>query len=121
MKQAPFVQLHLVKLGNKGFTMVSEYNKRQLNLMLEKILMYRKNSIELLYLIGDLEALLEVLEDIDLSWKEEFRSIWWDLEYRYAIAIDENKQVLSVDEESEILGALNELEGHINQLLIERG
>lgn len=88
---------------------MSEYNLRQLNLMLDRIEWYENKSIDLCALIQDLLGLLNALEDFDDLWKEEFRSNWINLDVIYAIAIDRNVNPEDLDKDGEIVKTLDAL------------
>jgi hypothetical protein len=90
--------------------MVNDYDKRQLELMLKKIILYRQDASILLNLINDLGSLVDVLETIDDSWKEELRSWLWNLEEIYAVALDRKQQSLDAEDLRIIENALDKIE-----------
>lgn len=98
--------------------MVNEYDKRQLEIMLVKIRSFRKNALGLLNLINDLSSLLDVLECVADSWKEECKSWVWDLEEVYAVALD-RKQALNTDDLQGVEDALNQIELLVKNKLSE--
>ncbi len=51
---------------------VSEYDERQLILMLEHLNFFENKQIDLISLVGSLEFLLNVLETADEDWEEKF-------------------------------------------------
>lgn len=78
---------------------MSEFNSRQLNIMIQKINKYKLHQLSLADLIFDLEALLNVLEN-DIAWKYEFRKYWADLEVINAMTSDDNPPPLSLNNEN---------------------
>jgi hypothetical protein len=90
--------------------MVNDYDKRQLELMLKKIILYRRDALILSNLINDLGSLVDVLETVDESWKEELRSWLWDLEEIYAVALDRKQQSLDAEDSRIIENALDKIE-----------
>jgi hypothetical protein len=72
---------------------MNEFDKRQLNIMSQKIDAFKTGHLHLHDLIYDLEALLNILESKDQHWKEMFRGYWWDLEQVYSSVLDENKNL----------------------------
>lgn len=90
--------------------MVNDYDKRQLELMLKKIILYRQDALILSNLINDLGSLVDVLETVDESWKEELRSWLWDLEEIYAVALDRKQQFLDAEDSRIIENALDKIE-----------
>lgn len=81
---------------------MNAYDKRQLNLMTEKINLFKESKLDLGFLIQDLESLMNAFESVDIDWKKSFHSEWWTLEQIYAVALDrsddsvfiENKELL---------------------------
>lgn len=96
--------------------MVSEYDKRQLKLMLEMIDFFEKDSLSLSEIINNLSALVDVLESIDEDWKDKYRQWWWDLEQVYAVALDSD---LPLDENDKkiISNALSKIRSMVTSLL----
>ena len=76
---------------------MSEYDQRQYRLMLEKIGSFEQGHIRLDSLIADLDGLLNVLEEPDLSWKEAFQREWGKLEDERADALFRNTKQLDKD------------------------
>jgi len=73
---------------------MSEYDQRQYHLMLEKIRSFEQGDIRLDSLVTDLDGLLNVLEESDLSWKEAFQHEWGKLEDEQANALFRNTKQL---------------------------
>ncbi len=66
---------------------ISEYDRRQLILMLEHVKFFENKQIDLSSLIGSLEFLLNALEKVDEDWEEEFVNEITTLETINAIEI----------------------------------
>lgn len=88
---------------------MNEYDLRQLKLMKKKIEYFKDHKIYLSDLIGDLAGLLNVMEDIKISWEEEFRANWLDLEIVFACCLDAGKDRLDEADEKIISEALENL------------
>lgn len=73
---------------------MSDFDFRQLNLMLQIINKYKQGKIYLSWLINDIEALLNILEDCNEDWKADLRTSWFDLEQVYAYALYKEKTQL---------------------------
>ena len=58
--------------------------------------------------------MVDVLETVDDSWKEEFRNWVWDLEEIYAVALDRKQQSLDAEDSRIIENALDKIELLIN-------
>lgn len=65
-----------------------ERDRRQLELMTERIELFRSGSLPLAALISDLEGLLEARTLASAEWIDNFREAWADLEIPYAVALD---------------------------------
>ena len=51
---------------------ISEYDERQLNLMLKSLIAFENKQIELNSLVGNLEFLLHAMEHVTDDWEERF-------------------------------------------------
>jgi len=88
---------------------MSEFDQTQLNIMIQKINEFKSNNLLLSDLIYELEALLNILEDNDLIWKNKFYSHWADLEIAYAMTLDNEKTCLDLEEEEIVNQAIKNL------------
>ncbi|MBA3958485.1 MAG: hypothetical protein H0X51_08880 [Parachlamydiaceae bacterium] len=75
---------------------MSEYDDRQLKLMLSFIKNYQLGHSSLSSLICNLNALLNVLEDIDKKWIDLVTGYSGDLEEVYAVGLDQEKKEYSL-------------------------
>lgn len=55
-------------------SLLSEYDLRQIFLIKKKIVLFEENNLGLREIIGDLSGLLNVLEHVSASWKDDFQS-----------------------------------------------
>lgn len=85
--------------------------------MLEKINDFKSKKTYLSYLIFDLEALLNVMEEKENQWEIEFRTQWLNLETVYALALNENKTSLDIEDQNIIHESIENLEKIINEKL----
>lgn len=88
---------------------MNEFDKRQLNIMIQKIHAFNKGHLYLSDLIYDLEALVSILTDQDQHWKDLFIGYWWDLEQVYAVALDDNKSCLDSEDQKIVNDAIENL------------
>lgn len=91
---------------------ISEYDRRQLSLMKERLSSFMSNKLSLKDLIDDLEGLLNCLESMNTEWEEAFNEHWFMLEQVYAVALFRNESVNSDD--PDILEAVKQLEALLN-------
>lgn len=63
---------------------MSAHDRRQLILTNKQLSLFKEGKIDLGCLVGRLEGLLEVMESVGVSWEEQFRSEWANLEVAYA-------------------------------------
>ena len=88
---------------------INEYDLRQLKIMVHKINAYKTGKLHIHDLIYDLEALLNVLIEIDEEWKQYFKGYWWDLEQCHAFALYEGNRSFNDDDELIIMKAIQNL------------
>ncbi|MBV9470592.1 MAG: hypothetical protein JOZ57_15240 [Abitibacteriaceae bacterium] len=94
---------------------MNEYDLRQYQRMADCLNRFRKGDLSLGNLIGDLEALLDVLGTSDENWKTAVKDQWRIMEINYAVALDRNSK-LSPEDETQVQDAVE----HIEQLLIPK-
>jgi hypothetical protein len=75
----------------------SEYDIRQIFLLrklLEIYISYKTDNkkIYLCKLIKDVEALLQLISNLEQNWFDDMASMWFDLEIVYAISASENRE-----------------------------
>ena len=51
---------------------ISEYDERQLNLMLKQLIFFENKKLDLSSLVGNLEGLLHAMEHVTDEWEEKF-------------------------------------------------
>ena len=95
---------------------LSDYDRRQPRVMRDKIVLFKREKIDLSYLINDLEALCGLLESVDESWMDDFHSEWENLEINYSIAAAEERDCLSIREKEEVKMSLTKIEQLIANL-----
>ncbi len=89
---------------------MNEYDKRQIDLMRERIRFYHSQNLKLGSLISDLESLCGYLQEINDSWKSEFISLCGRLEEIYGCALEYDQGVLRDEDMVEIEKILSNLE-----------
>src|SRR5688572_29063623 len=75
-----------------------DYNERQYRLMLNRLVAFEQGKLPLDSLVIDLEGLLNALEGVEFSWKQEFLHEWGTLEEGRAYALF--KSLSAFDEEA---------------------
>jgi hypothetical protein len=103
-------------IGYRAIIM-NEFDKRQLNIMIQKIHEFEERSLHLSDLIYDLEALVNLLNDQDSHWKDLFVGYWWDLEQVYAVALYKNIPNLDFNDQQTIKDAIENLKKLIKMKL----
>ena len=83
---------------------MSEYDRRQYRLILDRLGAFAHGRITLRMLIDDLRSLAEALEYPSKSWKEDFMSEWWTLEQVYAVGIDRGDLAGAQAKNQELVG-----------------
>lgn len=68
---------------------ISDYDERQLKLMLTTLMSYENNNIALSSLVGSLEFLLNALESVNEDWEEKFLIEITTLETINALSINQ--------------------------------
>ncbi len=69
----------------------TQYDRRQYELMLDRLRAFARGAMSLRKLVEDLRSLADALERPAPVWKEDFLSDWWTLEQVYAAAIDRDE------------------------------
>ena len=81
--------------------------------MIDRINRYEKGSIDLLELTEDLEGLLHALENYNEAWKDEFQSIWLNLDFTYSVALHYKTPSDDLKTKNEIIRVAGKLKGLI--------
>lgn len=68
---------------------VVDRERRQLDLMAERIIRFRRGELGIGKVINDLVALLSELQLMDEAWRDRFVVAWSGLEIPYAVALDQ--------------------------------
>lgn len=89
---------------------LSEHDRRQYRLMLERLALYKDDKIGVQTLITDLESLVTSLDDISPNWKDKFYEWWGILEEVYAVALDEGRVPSSREDLDLIDQAVDDIE-----------
>ncbi len=97
--------------------MINDFDKRQLNIMLDKINMFKNKQLEFNFLIEDLNALLNVLQTIDKDWKKKFKKNWNALEEVYSFILYEKRSSLNQEDIKITATSIGEIEKLIKQYL----
>lgn len=71
-----------------GSPEVVNRERRQLELMMDRIVRFQSGDLGIGSTIDDLMALSDELQLADASWRDRFVDAWSDLEIRYAVALD---------------------------------
>ncbi len=78
----------------------NDFNRKQYQIIIDKLNMYENGTLDLSRLIGDLEVLLGHIKDEDNNWRTLFLRQWGRLEDIYSIALVENSPLSKVDEDN---------------------
>lgn len=89
--------------------------------MEEYLQQFEQGELALHHLIKSLEGLLDVLQNPDLTWKDNFRSEWWTLEEIYAVACDRKEPNLSPESETLINEAVENMKSLLKSAIAKGG
>ena len=95
---------------------MTDYDERQISLMINRIRRFQNKEIHLGVLINDLEALLNALESVSVDWKSAFHEEWWDLEQVYAISLDREDESFLIENEESISSSLDKMKKLIEEI-----
>lgn len=93
---------------------ITAYNKRQIELMEQRITDYRNNTIAIGWLIDDLYALSKVIKNPPKDFLDHFIQGWSDLEIPYACMRSDERESFSHHEILRIQEGLNSITNLIN-------
>jgi hypothetical protein len=88
---------------------MSEHNKRQYQLMLDRLTAFEKGQIPLDTLVVDLEGLLNALEGVTIAWRQTFLHDWGKLEDERAYALFKNVKIMDEETSQRIRPAVSNL------------
>lgn len=98
--------------------MSGQYDLRQLTMMQGLIQDYEADKISVKKLINDLEALLNVVENIEDEWKQRFLKEWGILEDLYADQLYEKLDEMPESDKLEIELAVENIKKLINEKIV---
>lgn len=88
---------------------MKDHNFRQYSLMLESVKNIPQTVDKLGQIVNTLKSLVELLEDPDLDWEQNFRSEWWILEEIYAYKLSNSEWQFTKQEKEWINDAITNL------------
>jgi hypothetical protein len=97
---------------------MTDFDARQYLQMKNQIANYEHGAIQLYQLIGNLEALTDLLEERDVAWLKEFRRYWAMLEESYAVALDRGEKLDDPERVKRIAAGLTGLKEQLGKLAI---
>ena len=103
--------------------MLNKFDQQQFILIQQNINEYesQKPSLDsLMALTQSIEKRLDSLKSIDNTWKEAFRTEWWELEFTSSLMIDNEKENLTKEDEEAVSTALNNMKTMINEALFNQ-
>ena len=98
--------------------MISDFDVRQLQKMKLQLAAFRRGDLSLGGFIGDMDFLLNVIEDIPLDWKQRVHECVATLEEVYAIGLDLG--YAEVDEQGQgfVVEATEEIQRCLEEIII---
>ncbi|WP_145927357.1 hypothetical protein [Bradyrhizobium neotropicale] len=96
---------------------MTEYDARQLSLMIDELDAFDKKAINLPHLVSSLDGLQSALEDVDASWKIAFLKQWGVLEDVNADILDRNLTEFPKEHARLLTSAIQEIRKLIAQRL----
>lgn len=91
-----------------------ERERRQLDLMSDRLARFRAGELSIGPLINDLEALRYELHRVDDRWIDRFIEAWGDLEIPYAVALDRLEPIPTITD-GIVAAGVSELERLISE------
>ena len=98
--------------------MISDYDKRQVILLKKQIDYILNGQMSLEEFISRVEALLNVMENIDDDWKESIYQNWMNLEIVFASNVNTGKPIDDIDKKT-LNYSLNEIETLTNTFILD--
>jgi len=95
---------------------MTDYDSRQLNLMIERLDAFERKAINLGHLVSSLDGLQNALRDVDGQWRNAFLKQWGVLEDVYADALDKNLKEIP----NEYIALINRAIQEIRRLISDR-
>lgn len=92
---------------------IMEYNNRQINLMIKKIIFFKAGQLDIYDLISDLGGLLNSIQDCNKDWFAAFQSQLGTLDTIFANIVYENRTEFTELEKSLIDKSLQVIDGLI--------
>lgn len=96
---------------------MTEYDTRQLKLMINELDAFERKAIDLTHLVSTLDGLLSALEDVDTHWKNFVLKQWGVLEDVNADILDKSLTEIPNQHLSLIANAIQEIRSLISQRL----
>jgi hypothetical protein len=96
---------------------ISEYDRRQYELMLDQIQAYNAGKIQLGHLVSGLKSLSNVLENTSSDWDSDFFDNWLKLEMGNARLINEKLFELGAQEKVLIYKAVGRIKSLIDNII----
>ena len=91
-------------------------DRRQLDLMLDRLARFRSGDLAIGSVINDLEALHHELNSVNDEWIARFREAWSDLEIPYAVALDRRHPIPTIADPT-VAEGIDEIEYLVQQAL----
>ena len=95
---------------------LTDHDRRQLERMAERLILFQEGKLSLQVLINDLDFLLHALEAIDADARQTLQENWETLEEVYSVAIGMNQGVVDEEATSLIHKSVATLLQHIRSL-----
>jgi len=98
--------------------MITDYDKRQLRQMAESIQLFENKKLSLSDVVNRLVDLLDAIESIDIDWKKQFKSEWWQLEQVNATILDKGLILLPKEYKDIVEDSISKLKKMIDTMLL---
>ena len=98
-------------------TILNAYDRRQLLLIDKQLFLLKEGKIDLGTLVSRLEALLNVIESVNIAWKDLFQSEWANLELVYANLLYTGHEELNLFEKEFVNQTINNLNDMVLNIL----
>lgn len=99
--------------------MLSNFDKRQILLIKNQLLLLKQDKISLQGFIENLESLLNILENVDRTWISEVYQQWSEIETILAWALHKQGEPLDKHDQKNLKNSLIQIEQLTDKLMIE--
>jgi hypothetical protein len=99
--------------------MLSNFDKRQIILIKNQLLLLKQDKISLYRFVENLESLLNILEKVDRNWISRVYQYWSEIETILAWALHKKNEAIDESDAKNLMNLLNQIEQLTEDLIIQ--